>query len=72
MLHILINFTINENIYLWIKLAVQYIRLRRISTSEVSYSAVVLYSRGQYEIIGLLKISHSTKHPCSSFCLEKY
>ena len=32
---------------------------------------VVLYSKDQYEIIGLLKISHSIKQPCSSVCLKK-
>ena len=37
----------------------------------VSYSTVVLYSMGQYEIIGLLKISHSIKQPCGSVCQKK-
>ena len=32
---------------------------------------VVLYSRDQYKIIGLLKISHSIKQPCSNVCLKK-
>ena len=32
---------------------------------------VVLYSRGRYEIIGLLKISHSIKQPCNSVSLKK-
>ena len=35
-----------------------------------SYSTVGLYSRDRYEIIGLLKISHSIKQPCSSVCLK--
>ena len=35
----------------------------------ISYSTVVLYSRDQYEIIGLRKILHSIKQPCSSICL---
>ena len=38
---------------------------------SLSYSTVVLYSRDQYEIIGLLKISHSMKQPCSNICLKK-
>ena len=29
-----------------------------------SYSTVVLYSRDQYEIIGLLKVSYSIKQSC--------
>ena len=29
---------------------------------------VVLYSRDQYEIIGLFKLSHSIKQPSSSVC----
>ena len=37
----------------------------------ISYNTVVLCSRDQYEIIGLLKISHSIKQPCSSACLKK-
>ena len=32
---------------------------------------VVLFSRDRYEIIGLLKISHSMKRPYSSVCLKK-
>ena len=32
---------------------------------------VVLFSRDRYEIIGLLKISHSIKQPYSSACLKK-
>ena len=32
---------------------------------------VVLYSRDRYEIIGLLKLPHSIKQPCSSVCLKK-
>ena len=35
-----------------------------------SYNTVVLYSRDRYEIIGLLKLSHSIKQPCSSVCLK--
>ena len=42
-----------------------------IQYGSTSYSTVVLYSRDQYEIIGLLKISHSIKQPCSSVCLKK-
>ena len=38
---------------------------------HISYNTVVLYSRDRYEIIGLLKISHSIKQPCSSVCLKK-
>ena len=37
----------------------------------VSYNTVVLYSRDQYEIIGLRKSSHSVKQPCSSICQKK-
>ena len=39
---------------------------------QLSYSTVVLCSRDQYEIIGLidLKISYSIKQPCSSVCLK--
>ena len=37
----------------------------------VSYSMVVLYSRDRYEIIGLLKISHSIKQPCIVVFAEK-
>ena len=37
----------------------------------ISYNTVVLYSRDRYEIIGLLKLSHSIKQPCSSVCLKK-
>ena len=37
----------------------------------LSYSMVVLYSRDRYEIIGLLKLLHSIKQPCSSVCLKK-
>ena len=37
----------------------------------LSYSTVVLYSRDRYEIIGLLKLSHSIKQPCSSVSLKK-
>ena len=29
------------------------------------------YCRDRYEIIGLLKLSHSIKQPCSSVCLKK-
>ena len=36
---------------------------------HVSYSTVVPYSRDQYEIIGLLKISHSIKQHCK--CLPE-
>ena len=35
------------------------------------YHTVRLYSRDRYEIIGLLKISHSIKQPCSNVCLKK-
>ena len=38
---------------------------------RLSYNTVVLYSRDRYEIIGLLKISHSIKQPCSSVYLKK-
>ena len=38
---------------------------------HASYNTVVLYSRDRYEIIGLLKISHSIKQPCSSVWLKK-
>ena len=38
---------------------------------HLSYNTVVLYSRDRYEIIGLLKISHSIKQPCNSVCLKK-
>ena len=38
---------------------------------SVSYNTVVLYSRDRYEIIGLLKLSHPIKQPCSSVCLKK-
>jgi len=34
--------------------------------SKLLYSTVVLYSGDQYQIIGLLKISHSIKIPGSS------
>ena len=37
----------------------------------IQYSTVVLYSGDRYEIIRLLKISHSIKQPCSSVCLKK-
>ena len=37
----------------------------------LSCNTVVLYSRDRYEIIGLLKISHSIKQPCNSVCLKK-
>ena len=37
----------------------------------LSYSTVVLYSWNRYEIIGLLKLSHSIKQPCSNVCLKK-
>ena len=40
-------------------------------SATVSYNTVVLYSRDRYEIIELLKISHSIKQPCSSVCLKK-
>ena len=43
----------------------------RMYVDYVSYSTVVLYSRDQYEIIRLLKISHAIKQPCSSVCLKK-
>ena len=39
--------------------------------TRISYSTVVLYSRDRYEIIGLLKLSHSIKQPCSSVCQKK-
>ena len=32
---------------------------------------VVLYSKDRYEIIELLKLSHSIKQPYSSVCLKK-
>ena len=33
---------------------------------------IIQYSRGRYEIIGLLKISYSIKQqPCNSVCLKK-
>ena len=37
----------------------------------VSYNTEVLCSRDRYEIMGVLKISHSIKQPCSSVCLKK-
>ena len=46
-----------------------YIRMCVYMYIYISYSMVVLYSRDQYEIIGLRKISHSIKKPCSSICL---
>ena len=43
----------------------------KIPTFPISNSTVVLFSRDRYEIIGLLKISHSIKQPYSSVCLKK-
>ena len=42
-----------------------------LCSQSLSYSTVVLYSRDRYEIIGLLKLSHSIKQPCSSVSLKK-
>ena len=36
-----------------------------------SFIMVAINSRDQYEIIGLRKISYSTKQPSRSFCLKK-
>ena len=45
--------------------------LATISYIAISYIAVAMYSRDQYEIIGLRKISHFIKQPCRNVCLEK-
>ena len=37
----------------------------------ISYSTVVVYSKDQYEIIGLSKISHSIQQPLWQFLPEK-
>ena len=44
---------------------------KSVTTIQISYNTVVLYSRDRYEIIGLRKSSHSIKQPCSSICLKK-
>ena len=38
---------------------------------QVSFIAVAMNSRDQYEIVGLRKISHFIKQPCRNVSLEK-
>ena len=42
------------------------------SNLGVSFIAVAMNSRDQYEIIGLRKISHFMKQPCRNVGLHKY
>ena len=64
---------VKSNVYCGIKLIAGFLEYVAMKSQvyKISYSTVVLYSRDQYEIIGLCKISHSIKQPCGSICLKR-
>ena len=60
--------------YMNIEQAINLVHKVQISNdgiSTISICTIIQYSRDRYEIIRLLKLSHSIKQPCSSVCLKK-